>query len=261
MLLRLSLLKKSSRAEYNRNLELYKKKVVSQNQLEQSEAEANSSQAAYDAAKLAEKLAQLNLDDTTLSVPDTCRIADVYVRQNENVTSGQPIVKASCGDTWEVHINVPESLIGEFAKGMFGSIKFPSLPGKTFEGFVSEVGIATNGSSSFPVTLEVTDPPQSIRTNVAAEVSLNVTVPENLRGMVYVPSAAVVADHEGAYVYLVEKSEKQGIATLKRQPVTVGLLTPYGIEVVSGLEANKEVLLAGHVNAREGMEVLATIME
>lgn len=247
--------KQSAGAEYQRLQELIADNLVSQNRYEQSKAEAESSVASYQAALQAQSIAALDLGYTELQINSDCVVAELYVRENENINAGQSIAKASCGDIWEIVINVPEKLISSFSNGLAANITFPSMPNRRFTGRVTEIGIGTNTTSSYPITVQLEQPPENLRVNVAAEVSLLLPLPEGMANRVFVPLQAVASDQGGSYVYLVQKTQQANVGVLTRQNVEVGMITPFGLEITSGLQSNDEVLLAGHVNALDGMKV------
>lgn len=99
--------RRSAESEYQRVRQLYTNDNASRNELDNALAESESATANYEAAVQKVKLAVLNIDYTSLIFPTDCTIAEILVEENENVTANQKIVNASCGDRWEVVLNVP----------------------------------------------------------------------------------------------------------------------------------------------------------
>lgn len=247
--------RRSAEAEYQRVRQLYANDNASRNELDSALADAESAKASQDAAVQSARLAALNLDYTQLTVDYDCTIAQLDMEPNENVNAGQVVATASCGEGWEVQIDVPESLIANFADGMAGVVRFPSVPGQTFAAEVTEVSIGTGSRSTFPVTLALNDTPTNIRTNLAAEAEFEFTEQSGSDNTIYLPSAAVVQDQNGTFVYVVETHSEPGTAMLVRRNVEVGELSALGLEVLAGLQAGERVLVAGQVNARDGLLV------
>lgn len=247
-------LRRSAEAEYQRMRQLYANDNASRNELDSALADAESAKASYDAATQSERLAALNLEYTRLTLDYDCSIAQLDVEPNENVSSGQTVATASCGEGWEVVIDVPESLIARFASGMPGSVSFPSIAGDNFAAQVTEVSIGTGGSATFPVTLALADAPANIRTNLAAEVTFQFASADKANTF-YVPASAVQQDATNTFVYVMDEAEQAGAATLRRREVAVGEITELGLQVVSGLNSGERIITAGLNNAYDGMLV------
>lgn len=247
--------RRSAESEYNRVRQLYTNDNASTNELDTALADAESAKAQYNADLQNAQLAKLNLDYTRLLVDVDCSIAEVNIDANENIQSGQSVAKVSCGENWEIEIAVPESLIASFSRGLKGKVQFASLPGQVFDGLVTEVGIGTSDSSTFPITLSLIKPPPTIRSNLAAEVLFQFDNISSNASTFYVPASAVVSDELGTYVYVMEPGEASGTATLRRRPVETGEISSLGLEVTDGLKDGEKIIVAGQVNAREGMLV------
>lgn len=247
--------RRSAEAEYQRVRQLYANDNASRTELDEALADAEASRADYEARAQALRRAELDLSYTRLTADADCSVATVDVDLNENVASGALVATLNCGSNWEVVIDVPESQIAAFEVGLDAIVKFTSIPGNEFSATVTEVGVASSGNSSFPVTLLFNEVPLSMRANLAANVTLVLTDAGGGGDGIVVPPAAVSQDQSGTFVYRVTPSAESGVALLNRQSVEVGSLTEYGLEIVTGLEAGDVILLAGHANARDGMRV------
>lgn len=248
--------RRNAEAEYQRVRQLYTNDNASRNELDTALADAESAKASHNASIQAARLARLNLQYTRLLAAASCTIADLQIESNENVTAGQTVATVNCGEGWEVQLSVPESLIASFSNGLAGSVRFPAFPERTFEGIVSEVGVGTGNSRTFPVTLALTTLPDEIRANLAAEVRFQFVGAEADSQRLYLPAAAVVKDESGTFVYIVAPTDQRpGAATLERRPVSTGELSELGMEILSGVAAGERVVTAGQINARDGMLV------
>ena len=248
--------RRSAEAEYQRVKQLYANDNASRNELDNALAESESARANYKAAIQKVKLATLNVDYTRLVVLRDCSIAEILVEVNENVTANQTVATASCGDQWEVILNVPESVIHQFSDSLEGFVRFPSLPGQGFKGVVTEIGVGMSDRSTFPVTLTMTNVPTSIRSNLAAEVEFQFFTNDG-SNVIYVPPATVAQDQSGTYVYVVNTTDHQNTWRLIKRNVVVGQLDANGLQIVSGIRSGERLLFAGHVNARDGLLVRA----
>lgn len=246
-------LRRSAESEYQRVRQLYANDNASRNELDSALADAESAKASLDAAIQNEKLAGLNLSYTELKVESDCAVAAVNIEPNENVSSGQTVAEVSCGDAWEVQIDVPESLIANFSDGLSGTAIFPSVPDEEFIGQVTEVGVGTSSNSTFPVTLSLTQTPSNIRSNLAAEVTFRFA--SFASTAFFLPSTAVSKDEVSNFVYVLEATDEPTVAVLRKRAVTVGELTELGIEVLEGLNDGERIIVAGLNNVLDGMRV------
>ncbi len=249
--------RRSTEAEYQRTRQLYTNDNASRNELDRALASAESAKADYEAQSQSVRLANLNLSYTRLSSEATCSVANVLVEVNENVSSGQSVAEVTCGEAWEVLIAVPESLIASFSNGMTGTVTFSAFRGETFTAMVTEVGVATGTGTTFPVTLTLLSTPETIRSNLAAEVSLSFENQAADEGSFYVPPIAVGNDENGTFVFVLNDTEEQGIGVLSRRGVSTGELNELGLEIRAGLNDGDRIVTAGRSTAREGMRVLA----
>ncbi|MEW8623836.1 MAG: efflux RND transporter periplasmic adaptor subunit [Candidatus Thiodiazotropha endolucinida] len=247
--------RRNAEAEYQRVRQLYTNDNASQNELDSALANAESAKAAYNADAQNVRLSKLNLQYTRLMVDADCSVADINIEPNENITAGTTVAQVNCGEGWEVKIAVPESLIGAFRTGLRGSVQFAALRGETFSGVVTEIGTATDGSTTFPVTLTLNKTPSLIRSGLAAEVTLQFTSNNGDGNRVYLAPAVVGQDESGTFVYVMEAGDTPGSAVLRRRSVEVGEISELGLEIIDGLSDGERVIVAGHKSARDGLIV------
>ncbi|MDX1569993.1 MAG: efflux RND transporter periplasmic adaptor subunit [Xanthomonadales bacterium] len=245
---------RNAAANYERVKGLYENSNASRNDLDAARASAESAQAQVRAAQKALELARLNVSYTRLTVDRNCSVASVEVERNENVSSGTPIAIVNCGAGLEIGLDIPEGLIAGLSQGMPARIAFSAVPGRSFPGVVSEVGVATSANApTFPVTVRVSETDPALRAGLAAEVTFEFRA--NDRGTQILPVAAVAHDPGGSFVYLAVPGEA-GEAIVTRRPVTLGELTESGIEVREGLNPGERVITAGVSVIRDGQRVL-----
>jgi len=246
---------RNARAAYERVKGLYENNNASRGDLDSSRANADSNAAQVRAARKALQLARLNITYTQLKTSYPCDIAEVNVSENENVSSGQSIVKVTCGNTLDVEVSVPGNYIATIKKNMPVTITFSILPGEVFSAIVSEVGVASiSGGSTFPVTATLDEKPEHLRSGLAADVSF--TFPINTSNTFFtVPAVAVNEDAQGRFVYIVEPDDSEDTGIVKRRSVSIGELTPNGLKIIEGLSVGDKVVTAGITVIRDKLKV------
>jgi len=244
-------------ADYQRAKGLYANDNASLNDLDAARAQAESSGAMVASASKALEIARLNLSYTKLTADTDCSIASLDIEINENVSAGQQVAAVSCGDTFEVTMNLPESLIGLVDDITPVTISFAAIPNREFNGVISEISVASaSGSAGFPVVIRIVETDPALRSGLAADVTFQFDSAAASGGGVVIPVTAVINDPGGTYVFIATPSGAEGEATVTRRAVEVGELSQFGIEVVDGLGVGDYVITAGISVIREGQRVL-----
>ncbi len=238
-------------ADLRRAWALYENDNLSRTELDAAVAAADSASAQVEAVAKRLEMAQRQARYATLSAPMAGVIAAVLVSANENVAPGQPVVVLTSDAVPAVEFTVPEGLIGEVREGTRVAVAFNAVPGKRFRGSVSEVGVsATATGTMYAVAVRLDDAASAVRPGMAAEVAIDFAGGGE-PGRVVVPAAAVSEDSSGRFVFVVEPSG-DGLAVVRRRPVSVGAITPAGFEIVGGLAQETRVLSAGVSRVSDG---------
>lgn len=248
-------------ANYDRTKGLYANDNASLNDLESARAQAESAGAVVGAASKALEIARLNVSYTKLTVDTDCSIASLDIEVNENVASGQQVAVVSCGDAFEVTVDLPESLIGSVDETTPVSVHFGSIPGQVFSGVISEVAVAlAAGSAAFPVVIKIAESHPSLRSGLAADVTFQFDSAAD-QGRVVLPVVAVVEDPNGTFVFVAEPTGNDDEAVVRHRAVTLGELSQSGIEIIDGLDVGDRVITAGVSVVRDGQRVLMPFAE
>jgi len=253
--------RRNANAERDRVRELYENDNASLSQWDQARAVAESAAAQVESLEKRLELAQLQLDYTRLTAPVAGAIATVEVEVNENVHAGQQIVTLSSSTMTEVGVDLPGSVITEIREGADAVVECDALPDETFDAFVTEVGVAASGATTFPVTVQLAAQSDRVRPGMAAEVTFRLASSETDVERIFVPAVAVGEDRDGRFVFLAVP-QGDSIAVVSRHPVTVGDLTTDGqrdlIEVLDGLSEGDVIITAGVRRLTDGRQVRLT---
>ena len=142
-------------------------------------------------------------------------------------------------------------MIGQIRHGQDVRVTFDALPGRSFAGTVTEVGVTTSATgTAFPVKARLDEDDPGMRPGMAAELEFRFESPGE--GTHFrVPPHAVAEDRAGRFVFVVERSEA-GRGVVRRRGVEVGELTGAGLEVLSGLEEGDRLVTAGISQLEDG---------
>ncbi len=246
-----------AQTNYQRTKGLYANDNASLSDLDAARAQAESSKAVVASASKALEIARLNASYTKLRADSDCSIASLDIEVNENASAGQQVAAVSCGDAFEVTMDLPESLIGLIDDSTPVTVSFGAIPDKTFDGIVSEIAVASaSGSAGFPVVIDITEFHPSLRSGLAANVTFQFDSSAARGTGVVIPVAAVISDPNGTFVMIAEETGVESESLVRRRGVTVGELSQHGIEVTEGLQIGDKVITAGLSVIYEGQRVL-----
>ena len=248
---------RNAKANYSRVKRLYEAGNTARNELDDARAESDTAAARVEADRKSLEIAQRELSYTVLKSDADCAVASVDPDVGENISSGQRVVYATCGDELEVKLNIPESVISYIQKDMPVKVSFSAFEGRKFEGKVSEVGVSSVGSgTTFPVNVLITgSDKQQLKAGLSAEVEFNIDSSKGSKSnTIVVPPFAVGEDEVGRFAYVLEAQEG-GFAMVRRTPIEVGEIRQNGIEISSGLTPGMRIVTAGVSVLRDGMKV------
>jgi RND family efflux transporter MFP subunit len=242
---------RNAQASFERIRGLYENGNASRTDFDGARAAAESGQAYVESIRKRLDLARQQLSYTRLVAPVAGAVAEVSAEVNENVRAGQEVVRLAAEEGYEVVVTVPESLIGQIRHGQDVRVTFDALPGRSFGGTVTEVGVTTSTTgTAFPVKARLVDDDPGVRPGMAAELEFRFEAPGE-GAHFRVPPHAVAEDRAGRFVFVVEPTEA-GRGVVRRRAVEVGSLTPAGLEVLAGLEEGDRLVTAGISQLEDG---------
>ena len=148
-----------------------------------------------------------------------------------------PAFSISEEETMEITIAVNEMDILSVNKGQSAEITLDALPGKSFEGLVTNIsstGTNTGGATKYDVTVEVPKDPD-MRSDMSCTVSILVSEADDVN---VIPSAALITEQSKNYVYTELSPEGTLIG---RTEITTGISDGEYVEVKDGLSEDQTV--------------------
>jgi RND family efflux transporter MFP subunit len=243
----------TAKLNLNRIRKLYEKGSSSLSDYEDAKNSYRTAVASFESSKRSVAIQKDQIQFGYLYAPEDGAIASVSAEVDENVTPGQAIGVLNAGTAIEISLGLPESVINAVKKEMKVKVTFTALKDETFNAIITEVAPALDSNTStYPVTVMVTDSDERIKSGMAANVLFEF-VQDVAEEIIVVPASAVGEDGESRFVFLVEGDKEK--ANVKKQAITIGDLTPEGFEVSSGLKKGQKVATAGLQTLLDGQEV------
>lgn len=146
-------------------------------------------------------------------------------------------------------INISENYFSKIKKGSPVKVKFDVFEGEVFNGKISLIYPTINAATrTFPVELVLDNKDMKVRPGMFARVEINF----GSENHVVVPDLAIVkqAGSGDRYVFVYEKGK------VRYQKVELGSRMGSEYELISGVDNNSQVVVAGHARLVNGTEVI-----
>ena len=213
---------------------------VSQQQFQQAQDAATSARLAYETAKTQY---DLQMEYTTVTAPIGGVIESRGIELHDHVSPSAPICVISGGDQLEVNFGVTEKVMKNMNVGDALTVE---KNGSTYEGNLTEIGAMVNASGLYDAKAAVS---QGASLTNGAKVKLTVVM-DRAEGAMTVPVDAVNYDNGNAFVYCYEDG------TAKKTMVEAGIYDSQNMEIISGLEADSQVIVTWSNELVDGQQVL-----
>jgi len=238
----------------NRVRELYEKGSSALSDFEAAKNAFRTAEQNYESAKKGVALQQEQIQFGYLYAPEDGEISAIYAEVNENISPGQNIATLNSGSIMEVRFGIPESQINTIHIQDSVGVRFAALNNKKFKGIVTEVApAASTQTSTYPVRLRLISPDETVRSGMAAKVTLPTNNLATNTNVAMVPIHAVGEDYNGRFVFLVEEQDNE--TTVKKTTVETGKITNQGFEILAGVKTGQYVATAGLQTLLDGQRV------
>jgi membrane fusion protein, heavy metal efflux system len=251
----------------NREDELLKKGVGTDQQIEKAEQDLRLARAEYDAAMMSQRandevrshLVALHVKaDTDLSlsadraaIPRTAikaPISGVIVKsasvEGEHVEAHAPVFRIINADRVWVRGNVSEFDLSSMTAGPGATLRLPAFPGWETDilgeaggRFVNLGTVVDESSRVVPITYELPNPDGRYRIGMLAEVRV---ATRSVADAVAIPEQAIVMDNGQPIAFVMLGGE-----TFQRRELVLGIRDRGFVEVVSGVEVGERVATKG----------------
>ena len=213
---------------------------VSQQQFQQAQDAATSARLAYETAKTQY---DLQMEYTTVTAPIGGVIESRGIELHDHVSPSAPICVISGGDQLQVNFGVTEKVMKNMNVGDALTVE---KNGSTYEGNLTEIGAMVNASGLYDAKAAVS---QGASLTNGAKVKLTVVM-DRAEGAMTVPVDAVNYDNGNAFVYCYEDG------TAKKTMIEAGIYDSQNMEIISGLEADSQVIVTWSNELVDGQQVL-----
>ncbi len=226
--------------DYERNLEMFRRGLISSEAHEMLRFELDAMQAIYERRAL-------EYEYTRIRAPIAGIIAERHVRVGNTINAGDPTFRITSRAPLLAYLFVPEREFARLAPGQTAEVRVDALGGARFAGRVQRISpVIDPATGTFRVTLEIPDPEDQLSPGMFGRFAV---VYERRENVLLVPRAALLDTDGGDAVFIVND------AMARRQDVTTGFTTGELIEITSGLRDGDQVVVVGQNALRDGTRV------
>jgi membrane fusion protein (multidrug efflux system) len=229
-----------SEAAFKRADELVKKQLVSATEFDTARAD-------YNVAVARLRSAESRLSKTVIRAPFDGYVGLRRINVGDYATIGQELVNVVRLDPLRVDFSVPETLLARVQPGQAINVTVGAFPDQVFAGEVIAIDpqIDVTGHS-MAIRARLPNPDLRLRPGLFAQVDVSLAVKPNA---LMVPEEAIWPIGQQKTVFVVV----EGVA--QRRDVRLGERKPGMVEVLSGLSAGDEVVVAGQMKLFDGVPV------
>ena len=225
---------------FRRNEEMFKRKLLSDQDYERVGFEMEQARLRYNRARL-------ELEHSTIVAPFSGVITERHVQVGARVSSGTQLYDLIKLDDMIARVFVPGQYLMQVAKGQRAEIGSDFMPDQQFDGWVKRISpVVDPRSGTFKVTVGVNDRFEALRPGIFVSVRI---ITDTREQAVLVPKNAIVYDGEEQYVFAVRDSIAQRILL---QP---GYESAVEVEALINFSAGDRVITVGQNGLKDGARV------
>jgi HlyD family secretion protein len=195
-----------------------------QRQLEHSKDGPNPNDVA--AAQAAVDAAKATLNQAELLAPFAGTITEVDIKPGDLISASTAAFRIDDLSSVYVDLQVSEIDINSIQMGQEATLTFDAIPNQEYKGKVTAIGVAgsvSQGVVNYPVTIQLTNPDQNVKTGMTAAVNIIIAQHENV---LIVPNQAIRVSGGERTVTVLFQGEQIPV------PVTIGLTNATSSEVI-----------------------------
>jgi membrane fusion protein, multidrug efflux system len=220
-------------------------KVLAENLMSREQYEKIATE--NEVARQEEAEAAWRLEKTTIRAPFSGHLTERMIRAGQHIRPGDVLFSVADFDPLIARIYLPEKDVLGLTEGRGVRITLKANETTQVKGRIRQISpVVDPATGTVKVTVEAVTPPPELRPG--AFVSLAI-VRETHPKALLVPREAILWEMQDSYLFIVDG------AVARRRPVSLGLEEEGQVEVVRGLAAGDQVIVAGQGGLKDGASV------
>ena len=232
-----------ARTEYNRNIDLHKRGLISASMFDSLQYDLEALEALYE-------LKKLTYDYSMIRAPIDGVVAARDIKPGQNL--GVNDVAFRITDTRELiaYLQIPQSELSKFAVGHTAVIEVASMPGIRFPATIERISPTIDTrNGTFRATAIIDNADGELAPGMFGRFTISY---EQHKDALVIPAEALLAEDEESTVYVVNDGE------VSRRTIQIGIEADGNVEILDGLSEDEVIVVVGHSGLRTGSKVLAS---
>ena len=235
-----------SERDFNRQVELHEKGLVSAGAFEGLKYDLDNQRAADD-------IARLSLSYSEIRAPFAGIVAARHVKLGQEIAIGTSVFRVTDPTPLKAAVYIPERELARLKPGQSASIGVDALAGRAFPAVVKLVAPTVDAATAtFKVTLEVNDPKGDLKPGMFSRVGI---VFERRTDALTIPRIALLDTDGAANVFVVTGGKAE------QRAIKIGLSSAGKVEVTEGLTGTEQVVVVGQNGLKDGNPVRVVSLE
>lgn len=232
-------LKKLQR-DYQRNVDLKGKGLISEGDFEKIRYEMEALQATFD-------LAKLELDYTEIRAPINGVISERFIKIGNTIDINEQTFKVTSLEPLISYLHVPEREYRRIESGQKAIIAVDALSGSNFEAVVARISpIVDPETGTFKISIEVSDDSRRLKPGMFGRIDIVFDMHANA---LQVPRSAIVENAGQNSLFVVSED------VVERRIISTGYAESGQIEVLQGLDDMDEIVVVGQTSLKNGSRI------
>jgi membrane fusion protein (multidrug efflux system) len=234
---------KLTETTYERNKQLLRDKLISQQEYDQAAAQ-------FQANKASLELKKRLLKDARIYAPFKGTMSSRQVSPGQVIAKNTTLTWLIDLDPVKVELNVPERFVSQLKVGQKIEITVAAYPGRTFLGEVFFVApFVESATRTALVKARIDNPNSELKPGMFANLNLTLKLKEDA---IVIPESSVIASGDRNIIYVLDKEDAAQI-----RPVKIGIRQAGLVEILSGVKPGERVVSEGIQKIRPGGKVKA----
>lgn len=246
-----------AKSNLNRISELYKRKVA-------SKSEFDNTQSAYRSAVANVDNIRATIEKKSIRAPFDGNLGIRLVNLGQTINAGEPVVSLQATKQMFINFFLPQQLLSKLQTGLKVTVSSDAVPGKTFEGKINAIDPKIDEATrSVKIQALLANPEGKLLTGMFA--SIDVLLPDS-KPVLLVPITAIQYATFGDSVFVIEQkqsentdqemsTESEKTLVARQQFVKLGEKRGDFVSVNKGLTAGEIVASTGGFKLRNGVAV------
>ena len=231
-----------ARKEYQRNIGLSERGLISTSMFEGLKYDLNALEASY-------KLKQLNYDYSNIRAPIAGIVSAREIKPGQNVNAGDVVFRVTETSELLAYLQIPQKQLPKFQAGHTAAVQVASMPDTSFRASILRISPTIDArNGTFRATVSIDNSNGDLAPGMLGRFTIAY---EKHTAALLIPADALINDDEQTSVYVVSKGE------VAKRVVETGIETDGKIEILGGLTEDDQIVVVGHGGLQDGSKVLA----